>query len=603
MSMDRTAFRQVHHEVDFCVIGGGIAGICAALAAARRGARVVLMHDRPVLGGNASSECRVPICGADRAGQIPYLRETGILEELRLDNLRRNPHREYSIWDLILYEKTQYQPNLTLLLNCSCLDAEVVGDAITTVTGWQLTTQIYHAVTAKIFADCSGDAVLAPLTGHPFRMGREARDEYRESIAPEVADDRTMGMTCFVQAREHDSPQPFEPPAWAYRYESVEQLPFDQHGRYEIAHRAFGLGYWWVELGGEQHSIHDTEVLREELLRIALGVWDHIKNRGDYGADNWALEWIQFLPAKRESRRYIGAHVLTQNDLESEGRFQDVVAYGGWTMDDHHPAGFNAAKLGAPATIYHPTPSPYGIPYRCLYSHEVKNLMFAGRCHSATHSALSSTRVMGTCASMGQAVGTAAALAVARGVGPAGILHHIPALQQTLLADDCYLPWVKQQTPRLTSEADLSASGGEPEPVRDGVNRPVGEDTHTWPCKPGDWIAYTFARETPAESVVLLLDSALEKDIALSLYGGHRNQAEPRVPEVVPRSLRIEGLSRGNWQLLHGVENNHQRFVRIPINRRLDGVRVTIEETWGADTSRVYAFYLTGGHLGGHTTQ
>ncbi len=585
-------FPHLQHEVDVCVIGGGMAGLCAALAAARHGASVALMHDRPVLGGNASGECRVPICGADRAGQIPYLRETGILEELRLDNLRRNPHRDYSIWDMILYEKAQYQPNLTLLLNCSCLDAQIAGGAIESVTGWQLTTQSYQTIRAKVFADCSGDAVLAPLTRHPFRMGREARSEYGESVAPEVADDRTMGMTCFVQAREHDGPQPFDPPSWAHRYDSVDQLPADQHGRFEIEHRAFGLGYWWVELGGEQHSIHDTEAIREELLRIALGVWDHIKNRGDYGADNWALEWIQFLPAKRESRRYTGAHVLTQNDLESEGRFEDVVAYGGWTMDDHHPAGFNAAKLGAPATIYHPTPSPYGIPYRSLYSDAIANLMFAGRCHSATHSALSSTRVMGTCASMGQAVGTAAALAVARGLPPAGLLGHIGELQQTLLADDCYLPRVRCEMPSLTRNATLSASQGDPEPVRDGVGRPVGEDAHAWPCKPGDWIAYTFDHATEVGSVTLALDSALDKDIALSLYGGHRNQAEPRVPEVVPRRFRIEGLSGGDWHLIHTIEDNHQRLVRLPINRRVEGIRLTLDELWGSADSRVYAFYL-----------
>lgn len=592
MSTRDDRFPRVHHEADLCVIGGGMTGICAALAAARHGAQVVLMHDRPVLGGNASSECRVPICGADRAGQIPYLRETGILEELRLENLRRNPHREYSIWDMILYEKAQYQPNLTLLLNCSCLDAEMAGGEIRNVTGWQLTTETYHTVAAKIFADCSGDAVLAPLTGHPLRMGREARDEYGEPIAPEVADDCTMGMTCFVQAREHDSLQPFEPPSWAYRYDSVDQLPADEYGRFEIEHRAFGLGYWWVELGGEEHSIHDTETIREELLRIALGVWDHIKNRGEYGADNWALEWIQFLPAKRESRRYVGAYVLTQNDLESEGRFDDLVAYGGWTMDDHHPAGFNAAKLGAPATIYHPTPSPYGIPYRSLYSDRTANLMFAGRCHSATHAALSSTRVMGTCSTMGQAVGTAAALAVARGTGPAGMLDHTAEIQQTLLADDCYLPWIEQEMPPLTLEAALSASEGDPEPVRDGINRPVGDEMHAWECKSGNWLAYAFDGERQVNSAALVLDSALEKDIALSLYGGHRNQAQPRVPDVVPRRFRIEGLSGGEWQLIHTAEDNHQRFVRLSINRRLAGIRVNLDETWGAERSRVYGFYV-----------
>jgi len=568
-----------------------MAGLCAALAAARRGAQVVLMHERPVLGGNASSECRVPVCGADRAGGIPYLRETGILEELRLENCRHNPHREYSIWDLILYEKAQYQPNLTLLLNCSCLDAEMDGSAIASVTGWQLTTETYHTVKARIFADCSGDGVLAPLTNHPFRMGREARSEYGETIVPEVADSKTMGMTCFIQTREHDTPQAFEPPVWAYRYDSIEELPFDDGHRSEIEHQQFRLGYWWVELGGEQHSIHDTEELREELLRIALGVWDHIKNRGDYGADNGAIEWIQFLPAKRESRRYRGAHVLSQPDLESEGRFDDLVAYGGWTMDDHHPAGFKSARLGHPATIYHPTPSPYGIPYRSLYSNVIGNLMFAGRCFSATHAALSSARVMGTCSSMGQAVGTAAALAAARGVQPADVMESMGELQQQLLADDCYLPRVRQELPQLTRAARLEASQGDPEPVRDGFGRPVKEDMHCWTWRPGDWIAYAFGRPTMVREVVLALDSALDRDIAISLYGGHRHHACDRVPEVMPKRLRIEGLTGGTWEPVGALDGNYQRSLRVPVGRELEGVRVTLDETWGTGESRLYAFY------------
>ncbi len=589
MSTRSGVFREVVHDVDLCVVGGGIPGICAALAAARHGAKVVLMHERPVLGGNSSSECRVPISGASRSGHNPHLRETGILEELNLENCRRNPHKEYSVWDLVLYEKVQYQPNLTLLLNCTCLDAEMEGNRIASVTGWQLTSETYHTVKARIFADCSGDGVLAPLTGHPFRMGREGRSEYGESIAPEKADERTMGMTCFLQARKYDTSQPFEPPAWAYRYESVEELPFDGYGRSEIESRSFRLGYWWVELGGDRHSIHDAEECREELLRIAFGVWDHLKNRRDYGADNWALEWVQFLPAKRESRRYVGAHVLTQGDLESEGRFEDVVAYGGWTMDDHHPAGFYAVKLGQPATIYHPTPSPYGIPYRSLYSDTVRNLMFAGRCHSATHAALSSTRVMGTCATMGQAIGTAGAMAAANSVTPAEIGARVADLQQTLLADDCYLPRVNQEMPAITREAKLSSSQGDPEPVRDGVSRQVGDNTHAWLWSPGDWIACEFGGEPRIAEVALVLDSAMEKEIALSLY----NETDcNRVPAVMPKRLRLEVLSRAGWERLHALEGNHQRFVRLPIGRCVRGVRVTLDELWGADTSRLYGFVV-----------
>jgi len=581
-----TCFPQVVHEVDFCVVGGGMAGLCAALAAARQGVRVALMHDRPVLGGNASSEMRVHICGADRSGKIPNLRETGILEELRLENLYRNPNRSFSTWDLILYEKTRYQPNLELILNCSCLDAETNANRIISVTGWQLTTQTYHVVRARIFADCSGDGVLAPLTGALWRMGREGRDEYGESIAPEKPDNRTMGMTCLFQAREYDTPQPFRPPSWAYRFERDEDLPYGAGG-----HCWLEMGYWWIELGGEADSIRDTEALRDELLKITLGVWDHIKNHGDHGAANWALEWIQFLPAKRESRRYIGDHILTQGDIESEGRFPDLVAYGGWSMDDHHPAGFRAVSLGQPATIFHPAPSPYGIPYRALYSRNVENLMCAGRCASCTHAAMSSTRVMGTGCSMGQAVGTAAALAVRLGVPPRGISGHFRELQQALLRDDAYLPWVPQEFSELVRRARLVASQGDPEPLRDGINRPVGTNLHAWTCRPGDHISYLLAAPAPVREATLILDSALDQRIAMSYHGGGLRPLTT-VPPQMPRAFHLEGLRDSQWFEVARVTDNYQRLVRLPVQKIVTGLRFTLDATWGAPETRVYAFYF-----------
>ena len=573
------------HEVDFCIVGGGMAGLCAALAAARHGAKVALMHERPVLGGNASSEMRIHICGADRHGQIPNLRETGILEELRLENLRRNPHSNFSVWDTILYEKVRYEPNIALLLNCTCLDAQMDGGRIVSVTGWQLTTQTYHEVKAAIFADCSGDAILAPLTGAECRMGREARSEYGESIAPAQADRRTMGMTCLFGARPYDSPQPFEAPAWAYRFERCEDLPFGSGG-----HRYWGLGYWWVELGGEHDPIRDTELLRDELLKIVFGVWDHIKNHCARRAQNWALDWIQFLPAKRESRRYIGDHVLTQGDIESEGRFEDTVAYGGWTMDDHHPAGFQAVKLGHPATIWHPAPSPYGIPYRMLCSRNIENLMFAGRCASATHAAMSSTRVMGTACVMGQAAGTAAALAVRRGIAPRDLASHIGELQQALLQDDCYLPWVRQQFSPLTTDSQLVASQGNPAPLRDGINRAVGSDPHAWTCRAGDSVAYLFGKAVPVQGVSLTLDSAMDKLIAMSHHGEYG--ALTSIPPATPKAFHLDALRGGQWSRLATIQENYQRLVRLSVGAELEGVRFVLDGTWGAQESRLYCFHV-----------
>jgi len=586
--INQDLFPTAVHDADLCVVGGGMAGVCAALAAARRGARVVLMQDRPVLGGNASSECRVHIQGADRHNGIPNMRETGILEELRLENLRRNPNRNFSVWDTILYETVRFEPNITLLLNCSCTDAEMDGDRIASVTGWQLTTQTRHTVRASIFADCSGDGILAPLTGAAFRMGREARSEFGETIAPETADDRTMGMTVLFQSRRYDTPQPFDPLPWANVYERCDDLPGG-----ERRHRWWEMGYWWVELGGEDHSIHDTERLRDDLLKIAYGIWDHIKNRcvhRDAAAD-WAIEWVQFLPGKRESRRFVGDHILTQSDIEAEGRFDDRVAYGGWTMDDHHPAGFRAVELGEPPTIWHPAPSPYGIPYRCLFSRNIANLMFAGRNASCTHAAMSSTRVMGTGCSMGQAVGTAAALAVAKGIPPRAVGEHIPELQQALIDDDCYLPWVGQDLSDLTRNAALTASQGDPEPVRDGVNRPVGDDPHGWTCAPGDSLTYTFDRPQPVAEAVLVLDSALDRTVMMSYH-----QADDQltgVPDVTPRAFRLEGLADGAWRPVAEITDNHQRHVRVAVGRPLAALRFTLDATWGAPVTRVYAFRLT----------
>ncbi|MDF1514671.1 MAG: FAD-dependent oxidoreductase, partial [Anaerolineae bacterium] len=256
--------RHLHHSVDFCVIGGGLAGMSAAISAARHGARVLLMQDRPVLGGNASSEVRMWVCGAHGENN----RETGLIEEIALENRYRNPLRNYSLWDSVLYEKVRLEPNITLLLNCSCNDAVMDGNRIVSVKGWQTTTETWHTVEANLFADCSGDSILVPLTGAEYRVGREARAEFDEDIEPERADRRTMGMSCLIQARETDQPQPFIPPLWAYVYESCDDLP-------HRGHDLLKTNFWWIELGGEQDSIHDTEAIRDELLKVAFGVWDH----------------------------------------------------------------------------------------------------------------------------------------------------------------------------------------------------------------------------------------------------------------------------------------------------------------------------------------
>ena len=240
-----------------------MAGLVAAISAAREGARVVLMHERPVPGGNASGEIRMWVCGSK------LMLETGLIEELRLENRYRNNTSNYSIWDSITYEMVAMQENLTVLFNCSCQDAAMDGSKIVSVTGYQQTTQEFHEVRAQFFADCSGDSILAPLTGAEIRTGREAKSEFGESLAQDTPDNHTMGMSCLLQAREMPTPQKFIPPAWAYSYPTEESLPPRGHkmGRFQ--------NFWWVELGGMDDSIADTEKLRDELRKTLRHEFRH----------------------------------------------------------------------------------------------------------------------------------------------------------------------------------------------------------------------------------------------------------------------------------------------------------------------------------------
>ncbi len=577
--------KQERHEFDLCVVGGGMAGLIAALAAARRGARVALVQDRPVLGGNASSEIRMHICGARGSNT----RETGILEELLLENHYRNPQPNYSIWDSVLYGAAQYQPRLALFLNAAVQSAAMDGARVRSVRAWQLTTETTHEIAATLFADCSGDGILAPLTGAEFRIGRESRREYGESIAPEQSDRHTMGLSCLFQAREYDRPMPFVPPAWACRFDKPEDL----RGRDVQVRRT---NFWWMEVGGDRDSIHDTERLREELIRIAFGVWDYIKNRAPNRQEyaNWALDWLGFLPGKRESRRYVGDHVLTQHDVEAAGPFDDVVAYGGWTMDDHFPAGFHHPEAG---TIFHPAPSPFGIAYRTLYSRNIENLFCAGRCHSATHAAMSATRVMGTTSLMGQAVGAAAAIAVRDGLTPRGVLERrLQELQEVLMDDDVWLPGRARPVSELCRSARLTATEGDPEPLRNGHDRRIGDSENAWIAPIGASAEYDFGGLRALREARLVFDSCLDRTdggrIARNMRHFYALDAVPWAPPpTLVRAFRLEArTASGAWTIVHRATQSYQRLVRVPLALEARGLRLAPESTWGEECARVFAF-------------
>ena len=558
--------RPLEYNVDLCVVGGGMSGLCCAIAAARHGIKVALIQDRAVLGGNASSEIRMWIGGAHGKDN----REGGIIEEIFLENFYQNPSLKYPIWDSVLYEKAILEENITLLLNSSCLDATMDKNRIVSVKAWQSNAETFHVVRAKYFADCSGDSILCPLTNAEYMYGREAKGEFGESIPPDVADKKTMGMSCLFQIRETDHKVEFTPPSWAYKYETDADLPYKDHDK--------GNNFWWIEIGGEWDCIHDTDKCRDELLKICYGVWDHMKNRGEHDVDNWELEWIGFLPGKRESRRYIGKYIVTQNDVEAEGRFDDIVAYAGWTMDDHFPEGFYY-RAGHP-TIYHPAPQPWGLPLRCMISKNIENLVFAGRNISVTHAALSSSRVMATCAILGQALGTAVALATESGKSVEDV--DIAKLQQTLMEDDCYIPWHRRELPALTKNAYCSA-----EIVRNGLDR--GEE-NLWIGKEGDSIEYIFDGDVDLQEIRLVFDNDMNRKYHNMPCNYPLIQDKFKLPRTLIKEYILEGEdSEGNSFSIH-VTDSHQRFVRHNVGKKVCRLRFIPLSTHGAKDFRLFSF-------------
>jgi len=557
---------------DVCVVGGGMAGLCAAISAARHGARVVLLQDRAVLGGNASSEVRMWICGAHGADN----KETGLLEEIQLENCHRNQQLNYCMWDHVLYAKAAGEARLDLRLSCAVTDVETVERRIHAVRAWHLTAQRWLRVCARQFIDCSGDSILR-LSGAACRWGREARADHGESLTPEQADRQTMGNSILIQLREIDEAdhQPFVAPEWAAAIDE-DALP----GR---PLKPVGHNFWFLELGGEEDTIADADAIRDRLLAIAYGAWAYIKNHPDGRGRSWELEWIGSLPGKRENVRYLGDHVLTQDDIQQRRDFPDIVAYGGWTMDDHPPGGWN--HPGQP-TQHHPAPSPYGIPYRCLYSRDIANLSCAGRNISATHMALSSTRVMATCSLLGQAAGTGAAIAAAQRCDPREVYQqHLVELQTRLADDDQWLPTRHRARPPLLTDAQISADatlGGTAEALWDGHDRALGEDEHAW-CGPiGSSITIELPEARALERVRIVADSNLRRCKRMPCSYPRRGHRE-RLPLGLLKdaSVSVEEAD-GRWRTVAEIRDNRRRLIVLPLAASARRVRLTCHATWAS---------------------
>ena len=537
-------------------------------------------------------------------------REGGIVEEIRLDCCVRNPQRSPSMMDLILYEKCRAESNLTLLLNTTVTAVDVEGRQIRRATAERQSTEDRFSIDAAVFIDATGDGRMGVEAGAPFMEGRESREQFGESLAQPVADNHRLGSTLLFQARKHDRPMPFQAPAWARKFTETD-LQLRPHGTAAgMGDLGLEYGYWWAEWGGQLDTVEDNELIRDELLAIVLGVWDHVKNGGDHGADEWALEWFGFLPGKRESRRFIGQYVLAESDVLGSTAFGDAIAYGGWFIDTHPPLGVDAT--GEPPCTQHLVPHLYDIPLRACVSCDVENLMFAGRNMSATHIAFASTRVMATCAAVGQGVGTAAAYAALQGMSPANLAASpaaIEAIQQQLLEDDAFLIGRVNNDPRdLARRAQVTASSeqryGAARSVALGPTRSVHgpggvprertiASTHRWMSDPvaglPAWIQLEWPEPVAPTRLQLVFDTGMHRVLTFSLADSYTQTMHWGLPQPeTVRDYEVESRCRGSWRPASSVTENYQRRNEIWLDgNQISALRITVKATNGLDHARI----------------
>lgn len=421
--------KTVEIQSEFVVVGGGLAGVCAAITAARKGTKTILVQDRPVLGGNASSEVRLWALGATShmGNNNRWSREGGVVNEIFVENLYRNKEGNPIIFDTVLLEKVMEEENITLMLNTAVYEVKKKDDKnIKSVKAFNPQNSTHYILSAPLFCDASGDGIVAFQAGASFRIGAESKDEFGELFAPDESYGELLGHSIFFYSKR--APKPVKYVAPSYALKDITSIP-----RYKVIEKDdTGCRFWWLEYGGRKDTIHDTEDIKHELWKVVYGVWDYIKNSGEFeDVDDLTLEWVGNIPGKRESRRFDGLYMMKQQDVIGQKRFDDAIAFGGWAIDLHPADGVYSEKSGC--TQWH-SKGVYDIPYRCLIPKDIDNLFLAGRIISASHVAFGTTRVMATTGFTAQAIGEAAKLCLDKGISPAEVLENgvIKELQNEL---------------------------------------------------------------------------------------------------------------------------------------------------------------------------
>lgn len=392
---------------DLVVCGAGIAGMCAAMSAARLGMKVALVNDRPLIGGCNSSEIRVHLGGRIEVG--PYKQLGNLIKEFG-HTMPGNAMPAENYEDDKKIDWIQSEPNISLFVNTRIISVKKSGNVITSVIGRNIETGKELCFTAPLFVDCTGDGTVGALAGADYRMGRESRYMHNELLAPIKADSLTMGASVQWYSVEKEEKNSF--PEFEYG------LEFNEESKQDVT-----MGEWTWETGMNFNQITDFEYIRDYGLLVVYSNWSYLKNKSSVKKkySDHKLEWVAYVAGKRESRRLLGDYILTSNDIINYNVKEDASLATTWSIDLHYPDPENSKyfpdrefkSIAEHVMIYE-----YPIPYRCLYSRNVDNLFMAGRDISVTHAALGTVRVMRTTGMMGEVVGMAASLCKKHNVLP-----------------------------------------------------------------------------------------------------------------------------------------------------------------------------------------
>ena len=420
LNIDR---KPVENEFDLVIVGGGMAGTCAAISAARLGVKVALIQNRPVLGGNNSSEVRVHL-GA-RINLEPYPALGNLVNEIGPERGGNAQPKDY-YEDNKKLKAVLNESNISLYLNYHANQVQMKGDKIVKVIAQNLETGEKQAFSAPLFADCTGDGTIGYLAGAEYMTGRENRAKFNEPTAPEIADNLTMGISVQWFSETADNATTFPDIKWG--------LPWSDEKSFAIT-----KGDWDWETGMGKDMIKETEFIRDYGLLVVYSNWSYLKNHYSDSEKfkNEKLKWVAYVGGKRESRRLVGDYILTENDLTRQNFLPDGTAPTSWTIDLHYPDPENLEKFDGEAfrsIAKHIKIYPYPIPFRCLYSKNIGNLMMAGRDISVSHVALGTVRLMRTGGMMGEVIGMAASICRDKKIDPRDIYqNHFSELEKLMI--------------------------------------------------------------------------------------------------------------------------------------------------------------------------